>query len=174
MGPMKVESIASKWYIFVCVDDFSTFTWIDFLREKLDTFDAFRNLSVKLINEKNSNIGKIVRIRSDHGKEFENTIYANFCDKYGIIHEFSAPKTAQKNVAKRKNHTLQEMARVMLNNKKTSKRLWAEAINTACYTMNHVYLRPSTRMTLYEIWRGEKPNVGHFHVFDSMFYILND
>ena len=78
-----------------------------FLRKKSNRFNAFRNLCVKLQNEKNSNIGKIVKIRSDHGKEFENTIYANFCDKYGIAHGFSAPKTQQQNsVVLRKNCTL--------------------------------------------------------------------
>ena len=86
-----------------------------------------------------------MRIKSDHGKEFENTIYANFCDKYGIVHEFSAPKTPQKNgVMERKNRTLQEMARVILNSKKLSERLWAEVINTACHNINRVYLHPGT------------------------------
>ena len=69
----------------------------------------------KLKNEKDINIRKIVRIRSDHGKEFQNTIFAKFCDKHGIAHEFSAPKTPKQNgVVERKNRTLQEMARVML------------------------------------------------------------
>ena len=44
---------------------------INFLREKSDKFNAFRNLCVKLQNEKNSNIGKIVRIKSDHGKNLK-------------------------------------------------------------------------------------------------------
>ena len=52
MGPMQVESIASKKYIFVCVDDFSRFTAVNFRREKSDTFDSFRNLCNKLKNEK--------------------------------------------------------------------------------------------------------------------------
>ena len=34
MGPMQIESIGSKRYVFVCVDDFSRFTWVDFIREK--------------------------------------------------------------------------------------------------------------------------------------------
>ena len=41
MGPIQVEIINGKRYIFVCVDDFSRFTWVDFLREKSDTFEAF-------------------------------------------------------------------------------------------------------------------------------------
>ena len=29
-------------------------------------------------------------------------------------------------------------------------------------------------MTPYEIWRGEKPNLKHFHEFGSMCFVLND
>ena len=76
-------------------------------------------MCLKLRNEKNINIGKIVRIRNDHGKEFKNIIFVKFCDKDGIAHEFSTPKTPQQNgVVERKNRTLQEIARVMLNSKK--------------------------------------------------------
>ena len=93
MGPMQVESIAGKRYIFVCVDDFSIFNWVYFIREKLDIVDSFRNLYIKLKNEKNYNIGRIVRIRSDHRKEFENSIFSYFYNEYGISYEFFSPKT---------------------------------------------------------------------------------
>ena len=119
------------------------FTWVHFVREKSDTFDSFRNLCIKLKNEKNCNIGKIVRIRSDHGKEVENTIFVDFCNKHGITHEFSSPKTPQQNgEVEKKNRTLQEMTRVMLNSKNLSKRLWAEAVNITCHTINRVYFCP--------------------------------
>ena len=75
MGPMQVESIGGRKYIFVCVDDFSRYTWVEFHKEKSDTFNVFEKLCVRLKNEKSINIEKIVRIRSDHGKEFENTIF---------------------------------------------------------------------------------------------------
>ena len=29
-------------------------------------------------------------------------------------------------------------------------------------------------MTPYEIWKGRKPNVEYFHIFESTCYILND
>ena len=116
---MQVECIVGKKYIFVCVDDFLRFTWVNFIREKSDTFNSFRNLYINLKNEKNCNISKIVRIRSCHDKEFENIIFADFFNKHGISHEFSSPKTPQQNnIVKRKNHRLQEMTRVMLNSKK--------------------------------------------------------
>jgi hypothetical protein len=44
MGPMQVESIGGKRYAFVVVDDFSRFTWVNFIREKSGTFDVFKDL----------------------------------------------------------------------------------------------------------------------------------
>ncbi|KAK1553434.1 hypothetical protein Q3G72_034975 [Acer saccharum] len=175
MGPMQTESLGGKRYIFVCVDDFSRFTWTYFLREKSETFDKFKMLCTKLQNEMNSNIRSIKRIRSDHGREFENATFETFCDGLGISHEFSAPRTPQQNgVVERKNRVLQEMARVMLLSNNVPRNLWAEAINTACYIGNRVFLRPGTRNTSYELWKGKRPNVSYFHTFGSKCYILND
>jgi hypothetical protein len=40
----------------------------------------------------------------------------------------------------RKNRTLLDMARTMLDEYKTPDWFWAEAINTACYSINRLYL----------------------------------
>ncbi|XP_051117853.1 uncharacterized protein LOC127242378 [Andrographis paniculata] len=118
---------------------------------------------------------KINRLQTDHGKEFENKKFSGFYDKLGIKHEYSAPKTPQPNgVVERKNRTLQEMARSIMHAKGVAKFLWAEAINTACYVINHVYLRPHTEKTPYEIWSGKKPNVSYFHTFGCRCYIMKD
>ncbi|MCH79563.1 gag-pol polyprotein [Trifolium medium] len=47
-------------------------------------------------------------------------------------------------------------------------------MNTACYIHNRVTLRSGTSTTLYELWKGRKPTVKHFHVFGSKCYILAD
>ena len=63
--------------------------------------------------------GSIVKIGSDHGKEFENARFKSFCKKNGIKKEFSARTTPQQNgVVERKNRVIQEMVSVMLLNKK--------------------------------------------------------
>jgi transposase InsO family protein len=55
-----------------------------------------------------------------------------FSFQEGIKHEFSSPYTPQQNgVVERKNRTLLDMARTMLDEYKTPDRFWAEAINTA-------------------------------------------
>ena len=82
--------------MFVCVDDYSRFSWVSFLREKSDTFNAFKILFLKLMCEKNKQIKKAIMIRSDHGKEFENSHFTKFCNKHGIDHEFFAPKTLKR------------------------------------------------------------------------------
>ena len=76
-------------------------------------------------------------MRSDHGGEFENKEFEMFCDEYGIEHNFSAPRTPQQNgVVERKNRSLEEIARTLLNDTLLPKYFWAEAVNTACYILN--------------------------------------
>jgi len=172
IGPMQVESIGGKIYAFVVVDDFSIFTWVNFIREKSDTFEVFKDLCTQLQREKDS---AIVRIRSDHGTEFENAKFYDYCSSEGIEHEFSSPITPLQNgVVERKNITLQESARVMLHAKHLPYNFWAEAMNTSCHIHNRVTLRSDTTTTLYEIWKGRKPTVKYFHVFGSRCYKLVD
>jgi transposase InsO family protein len=80
---------------------------------------------------------KIKHIRSDNGTEFKNTGLDDYLDELGITHELSAPYTPQQNgVVERKNRTLVEMARTMLDESKTPRHFWPEAIDTACHIIN--------------------------------------
>lgn len=98
--------------MLVCANDFSRFTWVEFLHAKSDAFLAFNKLYKKF---RVMFTQHVVRIKTYHGKEFENSMFSDLCTSKGISHEFSAPKTPQQNgVAGRKNQTLQEMVRVML------------------------------------------------------------
>ena len=59
---------------------------------------------------------KLKKIRSDNGKEFDNTNIEAYCDKVGIMHEVSAIYTHQQNgVVERKNQTLITLVRIMLD-----------------------------------------------------------
>ena len=116
----------------------------------------------------------IVKIRSDHGKEFKNTRFDSFCEKNEIKKEFSALKTPQQNgVVERKNRVIQEMARVILLNKKIPQNFWGEAMNTSCHIGDRIYFRVGTKKTIYER-NGKKLKVKYFRVFGNKCYILND
>ncbi|KAH9794255.1 hypothetical protein KPL71_004834 [Citrus sinensis] len=170
-GPSRYASLNGKYYAFVIVDDYSKYTWVLFLANKDDALDAFKVLCKKLQNEKGHGI---VCIRSDHGGEFENHAFESFCNNLGIEHQFSSPRTPQQNgVVERKNRSIQEMARTMLNENALPKYFWAEAVNTACYVLNRVLIRPNLNKTPYELWKDRKPNIGYFKVFGCKCFVLN-
>jgi hypothetical protein len=72
----------------------------------------------------------------------------------------------------RKNRTLLDMARTMLDEYKTSDRFWAEAVNTACYAINRLNLHRILKKTSYELLTSKNPNVSYFRVFGSKCFIL--
>ena len=78
----------------------------------------------------------------------------------------------QNGVVERKNWTLVEMARTMLNEYRTPRRYWAEAINTACHVSNRIFLRAFMKKTSYELRFGWPPKVSHFRVFGCKCFIL--
>ena len=99
-GPMRIMSRGGKRYVLVVVDDYSRFTWSLFLL-----------LKMKLLKR----VGhSLVCLRSDHGTEFENSSFIDYCNEHGVDHNFSAPRTPQQNgVVERKNRTLEDMTRTM-------------------------------------------------------------
>ena len=106
-------------------------------------------LCKKLQNEKGV---PIVKIKSDHRKDFENAKFEAFCNEHGIKKEFSTPTTPRQNgVVERKNWVIQEMARVMLLNKDIPQKFWAEVVNTSCHIGNRIFFRVGTKKTSYEI-----------------------
>ena len=83
----------------------------------------------------NLNEVRVKELRSDNGTEFRNHKLEEFCDEKGISQNFSSPCTSEQNgVAERRNRTLIEAARTMLNSARLPKQFWGEAVNTACYT----------------------------------------
>ena len=170
-GPVAYISIGGNKYGLVIVDDFSRFTWVFFLRDKVEVQGILKKFMRRAQNEFEK---KIKKIRSDNGREFKNTGVEEFLDEEGIKHEFSAPYTPQQNgVVERKNRTLIEMARTMLDEYKTSEEFWAEAVNTACHAINRLYLHKIMKKTAYELLTGNKPDVSYFRVFGSKCFILN-
>jgi hypothetical protein len=116
---------------------------------------------------------RIKKTRSDNGTKFKNSQIEGFLEEEGIKHEFSSPYTPQQNgVVERKNRTILDMARTMLDEYKTPDWFWAEAINTACYSINRLYLHRILKKTSYELLTGKKPNVSYFRVFGSKCFVL--
>jgi transposase InsO family protein len=112
-GPIAYISIDGSKYCLVIVDDYSRFTWVFFLQEKSQTQETLKRFLRRAQNEFGLRIKKI---RSDNGTEFKNSQIEGFLEEEGIKHGFSYPYTPQQNgVAERKNRTLLDMAKTMLD-----------------------------------------------------------
>ncbi|GKF15994.1 integrase, catalytic region, zinc finger, CCHC-type containing protein [Tanacetum coccineum] len=77
--------------------------------------------------------------------EVLHTLHMDLCgwfESVGISHETSVPRSPQQNgvVERRKN-------------------LWAEAVATACYTLNRSLVHTLHGKTYYELLKGKKPNL---------------
>ena len=171
-GPSRTKSLGSNYYGLVIVDDYSRFTWTLFIATKDCAYLAFKKFAKVIQNEKGC---RISTIKSDHGGEFQNERFEKFCEKQGIKDNFSAPRTPQQNgVVERKNKSLEELARTLLNATYLPKYLWADAVSTACYVLNRVLIRPILKKTPYELFKCRKPNISHLKVFGCKCLILNN
>ncbi|GKA07534.1 retrovirus-related pol polyprotein from transposon TNT 1-94, partial [Tanacetum coccineum] len=114
-------------------------------------------------------------VRTDNGTEFVNRTLREWYENVGISHQTSIARTPHQNgVVKRRNRTLVEAAHTMLIFSKAPLFLWAEAINTACYTQNHSLICHRYNKTPYKLMQDKKPDLSFFHVFGSLCYPIND
>ena len=74
-GPFKTASIRGKKYGLVSVDDYSRCTWVKFFKHKDESHSVFFDFCIQVQNEKDF---RIIKVRSDHGGEFENHYFEKF------------------------------------------------------------------------------------------------
>jgi transposase InsO family protein len=126
-------------------------------------FEHFRSLALKLNNE---HPNYLKAIRSDNGTEYRNASFNQICLEHGIDQQFSTPHVPQQNgIMELKNRTLVEMARMMLDEHRTPRCFWADAISTACYISNRIFLRSILHLTPLELRFGRKPSVSYLRPF---------
>ncbi|GJT94372.1 retrovirus-related pol polyprotein from transposon TNT 1-94 [Tanacetum coccineum] len=112
------KTINHEKYTLVIVDEYSSYTWVYFLKKKSHAPETIMSFIKRVENQ---NDIKFKQLRTDNGTEFKNSIPVNFCDEKRISQNFSSPYTPKQNgVAKRKNRTLQD-ARTMLSGSVFSK-----------------------------------------------------
>jgi hypothetical protein len=140
------------------------------LENKYELFEHFQSLALRLNNE---HPNCLKAIHSDNGTEFRNATFNQFCLERGVDQQFSTPRVPQQNeVMERKNHTLIEMARMMLDEHRTPMSFWADTISTACYISNKIYLRSILHLTPFELHFSHKPFVSHLRPFGCKCFVL--
>jgi hypothetical protein len=171
-GPSRQEGTGKENYFMLIIYDYSRLTWVAFLKEKAESFEKFKVFKALIETQ----IGKRLKaIRLDWGGEFMSRDFKEFYDEHGIRREYTIPRTPQENgVVERKNKTLQEMAKSMMNEKNIGQTYWVEEIHTTVHVLNKAHLRPQSDKTPYELWFGRLASIKHFRVFGSKCYIKNN
>ncbi|KAI3810660.1 hypothetical protein L1987_20282 [Smallanthus sonchifolius] len=143
-GPVSVKSISRNSYCLVVTDDFSRYSWVNFLATKDEIVEVLKSLILKI-----DKICKrlVFSIRSDNGSEFKNHVLNEFCESKGISRQFSAARTPQQN--------------------------GAEAVNTANYVLNRALVVKAHNKTAYELFHGRKPLIEFFRAFGCSCTLLN-
>ena len=155
--------------MLVIVDQYTKFTWVYFLFKKDETPEILPK-HVKLIE--NGSNHKVKILRSDNGTKFKKNQMNELCKYNGISHQFSTPGTPQQNgVVERKNRTLIEAGRTMLQEAKLPTYFWEEAINIVCFTQNCTLINRHG-VTPYQMLKGKKPSLKHLHIFGCKCFVL--
>ncbi|GJZ97148.1 retrovirus-related pol polyprotein from transposon TNT 1-94 [Tanacetum coccineum] len=142
----------------------------------LRTKDEAPEAIIKCIKNIQVRLNATVRnVQTDNETEFVNQTLCDFYENVGISHQTFIGRIPQQNdIFERRNQTLVEAARIMLIFSKDALFLWAEAINTACYTQNRSFIRLRYNKTPYELMQEKKPDLSFLHVFGSLCYPTND
>jgi hypothetical protein len=64
------------------------------------------------------------------------------------------------------------MARTMLDEHRTPRHFWADAISTTCYISNRIFLHSILHVTPFELRFGHKPSISHFRPLGCKCFVL--
>ena len=74
-------------YFLTLINNCSRFTYVFLLKNKSETFNAFKVFKAEVENQLSK---KIKVFKSDRSGEYFSSEFNSFCEEYGIIHECTA------------------------------------------------------------------------------------
>ena len=111
------------------------------------------NKPYKTQRNTSSNNQIINTLRTDNGREYANTEFAQFLSNNGIRHKTSAPRPPEQNgTAVRKNRTIIDAALTMMLATDLDGTFWAEACHSTVYIQNRITNRLVNYATPFELW----------------------
>ena len=90
-GPKSTHSLLGKKYVMMLKDDFTRYSWGQFLERKSDAADAFRKFLVDVRADGVSS--KVEIVRSDNGGKLFGGDFGEVCRQYFIKQEFTNAKS---------------------------------------------------------------------------------
>ncbi|KAD4584610.1 hypothetical protein E3N88_22211 [Mikania micrantha] len=158
-GPITPPTPAGNRYVMLIVDGHSRFMWTFMLKTKDGAFEQFKMFKTSTELQ----YGRKIRVlRTDRGGEFTSREFSLFCEQEGITRQLTAPYSPQQNgIVERRNRTVMNATRSMLNAMKMPQYLWAEAVRHSVYVLNRLPTKFLNDQTPYEALKGRKPRMDH-------------
>lgn len=172
-GPVTPCSWDGKRYYVSFIDDYTHFTIVYLMKEKLEVFEKFRDYEARVT----AHVGQRVSIlRCDNGGEYLSKNLKDFCRHKGIHIEYTVPYSPEQNgVAERMNRTLLDKARSMIHGQGLAKYLWGEAVLTAVYLTNRSptssLKNEMKNLTPAEMWYRKKPDISKLRIFGAIAHV---
>ena len=142
------------------------------LHERTQSVDVLETFISEVERQLNR---KVKVIRSDRGGEYYGKTsevgqipgpFKKLLESKGICAQYTMPGSPHQNgIAERRNRTLMEMVRSMVNDSSVPVSLWMYALRTVAYILNRVPSKAVPK-TPYELWTSRKPSLRHLHVWD--------
>jgi hypothetical protein len=168
-GPLPVKSLAGSLYYVIFIDDYSRNTWLYLSKTKDEVFNKFQECKAEIENLTNK---KIKTLTTDNGGECTSKEFVAFCKSTEIRRELTVPHNPQQNgVAERKNRSIEETVKALMNDQGLSMYLWGEATMTSIHVQNRSPHRILKDMTPEKTFSGKKPSVEHLRIFGCPVYI---
>nr|GEX05754.1 retrotransposon protein, putative, Ty1-copia subclass [Tanacetum cinerariifolium] len=135
-GPLRHMSRRSASYLITFTDDYSRYGYIYLLKHKHEVFETIKMFK----NEVENQLGKTIKaFRSDRGGEYISQEFKDYLKACGIVQQLTPPYTPQQNgVFERRNRTLLNMVRSMMNLTTLPLSFWNYALEAAACILNMV------------------------------------
>jgi len=171
IGPLN-ESINGYRFIIIFIDEKSRKGWVYNMRHKSEAIDIiiytlkfFNNLFEKF---------KIKKLKSDQGREYQNSKIINFCKENGIYKEYSPPYNPKNNgLAERFNQTIISYAKTLIYWSKISSNFWDYAIIYSNYLYNNTPYSQNNFEIPNEIFYDKLVAIKHVRTFGCITYYKN-
>ena len=167
-GPMSIHARGGYSYFITFTDDYSRFGYVYLMKYKSEAYEFFKEYKAEV--EKQT--GKSIKVlRSDRGGEYLNHEFLEYLKEQGIRSQWTPPATPQLNgVSERRNRTLLDMVRSMMELANLSLSFWGYALETTAYLLNKV---PSKLVsgTPHEMWTGKKVVLNHIKAWGCPAYV---
>ncbi|RLU16796.1 hypothetical protein DMN91_010864 [Ooceraea biroi] len=160
--PLDPDTWDGNQYFITFLDNYTHHTSVYLMKGKYEVFDIVKQHIEEVESKWNM---KVSKLRCDNGTEYTNEKMKSYCRHKGIKLDYTVPYTPQQNGrAERLNRTLLDKARAMIFDSGLQKEMWGEAIRAAVYILNTTPTE-SLKVTPYQLWNGEKPDLSNCRVF---------